>query len=69
MKNKGLNIFIKFIAVLVVLLILEIVLFIKILDLNPSVYISSIILINISAVYIFAWKNKKKENKKVHEIK
>lgn len=65
MKNKGLNILMKFTAVIIVLLILEIVFLIKIFNLDASLYTPFMILINMSAVYFFWWKNKgnrEKEN-------
>ena len=63
MKYKGSNILIKFSAVLIVLLILEIVFLIKIFSLDPSLYIPFIIIINMSAVYFFWWKNEKNREK------
>lgn len=58
LKNKEYTTVMKFVAVLFVLLIMGIVVFIKIAHLDASIYIPLIMIINMSAVYLFWWKNK-----------
>ncbi|MGO3155608.1 MAG: hypothetical protein ACTIK4_11535 [Mesonia sp.] len=63
MKNKDLNLFLKFAGIFTLLLILEIVFLIKIFNLDSSIYIPFMMLINMSVVYFFWWKNKGKREK------
>jgi hypothetical protein len=57
-KNKGLKIVLRYLAVLIGLIILEILVFIKLLQLDSSIYTSLMITVNTGAVYFFWWKNK-----------
>lgn len=69
MKNKGLNLIMKFAIVLIVLLIIEIVFFIKIFNLDSSHYIPFMLIINMSSVYFFWWKTKGMRNEERGIIK
>jgi hypothetical protein len=57
-ENEGLKIVLRYLAVLIGLIILEILVFIKLLQLDSSIYPSLMITINLAAVYLFWWKNK-----------
>lgn len=59
-KNEGLNIVIKFIAIIFVLSILEIVFLIKIFNLDSSVYLPLMMFINLGTLGLFLWNNKQK---------
>jgi hypothetical protein len=48
----------KFETILIVLLILEIVILIKIFNLDSSLYIQFVLITNMGAVYFFWWKYK-----------
>jgi len=58
MKNRGLTIFLKFLAVIMAILILEILFFIKFINLDIAVFLPLIMLINMNVVFLFWWRNK-----------
>ena len=67
MNNSGLNIMVKFATLLIALLILEIVILIKIFNLDSSLYIPFMLIINMGTVYFFWWKNKGIRNEENNE--
>lgn len=63
MKNRGITIFLKFLVVIISLLLLEILFFIKFIDLDTAVYLPLIMIINMNVVFIFWWRNKESRGK------